>query len=160
MQFLGFVRVLASQSFLIFRLYRCGRVDQRQRGGADQDVGVYVGRFDPRGRAARLRHFVGSLQKRTSPANYPVIGAPEVPQSKTRIPSKKAKPRNKPVVAALTAERYSGSRSSIPKIGGCEPCVEPAALRRHFVARKLSPPRAHASQPCPPPRNEPRGWSQ
>jgi len=63
-------------------------------------------------------------------------------------------------VAPLTAECYSESRFSIRKTAGREPCVEPAALRRHFVARKQSRPQAHASQPRPPPRNVPRGWDQ
>src|SRR5271157_573216 len=63
-------------------------------------------------------------------------------------------------VAPLTAECYSESRFSTRKIAGREPCVEPAAHRRHSVAGKQSQPQAHASQPRPPLRNVPRGWGQ
>ena len=63
-------------------------------------------------------------------------------------------------VASLTAACYSESRLSTRIIAGCELCVEPAALRRHFVAGKQSQPQAHASQPRLPTRNIPRGWGQ
>src|ERR1017187_960497 len=63
-------------------------------------------------------------------------------------------------VAPLAAECYCESLFSTRRIAGRGPCVEPAALRRHFAAGKQSRPQAHASQPRPPTRNVPLGWSQ